>query len=354
MKNKPSKQSGSRRRGRCVPGLDPLEDRRLLSLGAGLTPHAFSSPIEVAPISGGLHEPGPVPGHFQSYPSAEPHSLDNGGAASFDRFPGHFALSFELVIAVGFRNGAMAPAGHNGPPGPMDREAIPPDFLSAPSFSLGRNDPAARPAPPDSTSVDRPGAPVRMSSPADLLPISASAGLIIFLNPATPNPGVVGKGAVPSPTLEVGNAGRPIGAGLSDTSQDLPTPGSFKVHPPAPVPDVPRTNEPEAPSLGDAGARSSPQEVAPLEVPQPRGADLISESAPFDQAALDRAITRLRDWFEHLGKPLNEEVGDPWSLLPVITALVAFEAARRWRARQQGTGTIRVAKTPSSILRGFF
>jgi len=311
-------------RRRFVPVLHPLEDRHLLSPGAGLPSfHRFSSAAEFRPS--GL---GPSSGMSGMGPKFAP-SRDS------------LAWSF-------------APDHHGGLRGPFDRGTVSPSVPPASSSDAGRDDGSDRRGRFGPTSAERSGPAARVASPTDLLPVAAPAGVIISLIPTVHDSTFDQIDGGPSTAFGVDLAGRPIKAGLSDTSQDLGTPGSLRGSRAAPVPDLPGIDHPDGPIQREGGPRSRPADVAPIEVPPPRGADLISDFAPFDRAALDRAVSRLRDLFGRLGRPLSMQPDGLSYLFPVLAGIAAIEAVRRWRHRRISTRTARAPRAAGSMLRGFF
>jgi hypothetical protein len=89
-------------------------------------------------------------------------------------------------------------------------------------------------------------------------------------------------------------------------------------------------------------------------VPAPLGADLISE---FDllrgDGSLEDLLDELLGHFDGLSTPLREQVRDLAYVYPVVAAVVALEAARRWHRRRSGQGPIRLWKARSRTLQIF-
>jgi hypothetical protein len=76
------------------------------------------------------------------------------------------------------------------------------------------------------------------------------------------------------------------------------------------------------------------------ELPLPRSAGLITSAAPFDQAALERAVDQFFDQLEALGTGQLSEQGTARVLplsLALLGAVTVVEVARR-RLRSRGTG----------------
>jgi hypothetical protein len=365
-KTKPFAHRGSRPSGRCAPVVDSLEDRHLLNFSPVFAgPHPSSNPAEFGPLADGFHGSGPVtPGPFTSFLSLPSRDETFGPGPGPEPGPGPVpgregSVSFGMVLEVSrppdFLVRVTAPDGFFGLTDSSDRRAAP-MFLQPPPFLAGTFDQAARAAPLVSILVDRPGPTGRTPSSSDLSPVAASAAVIIFLTPTAQGSGIEPPSAGNSTPVEVAVAAGPIGARLADVSRGMPTPGFARKLPTAPAPHVPGIEAPvvPSPSGAGAGAGAGPQEEAPIEAAPPAGADLISQLAPFDSAALDRAISKLSNWFEQICNPLSEDVRDPWYLLPVVTALVAYEAGRRWRARRRAARPLRASKSPAYLLRSFF
>jgi hypothetical protein len=91
---------------------------------------------------------------------------------------------------------------------------------------------------------------------------------------------------------------------------------------------------------------------APFEAPPPQGLGLITQFIPFDRTALDESLARFLDRLGDDVIPVNgPQTPIPYPLL-FVTALVAIEAARRWRRRLEASETAEVWKLGSPTLHG--
>ena len=78
-------------------------------------------------------------------------------------------------------------------------------------------------------------------------------------------------------------------------------------------------------SSGSAG-------IAPANLPAPRGAGLITDLAAFRHGPIDECLTRLFGGLRRTSRQSSRLTVIP-IFLPVALAVVALEAARRWRRR---------------------
>jgi hypothetical protein len=155
-----------------------------------------------------------------------------------------------------------------------------------------------------------------------------------------------GEPGAPAPMAQAGSdvemaGGQPLGAAGSArsvyASLGLATWAIALVAPwgnPADL--VPREQEVAQPVVSGSGGIETPNRsagIGPDNLPAPRGADLITDIAAFRQAPIEESLHRLFDRFRGADQPSERQAQSYPYLLPVALAVVAIEAARRWRRR---------------------
>jgi hypothetical protein len=325
----------SRRPGRFVPNLDPLEERHLFSHLPEPSPLSlpFARTVEVAPAADGPRARGHWTGLSGGGPRAAspPENARSMGRSTGDRHPGAFDDSWSIVPLIDRPARGSPPGDRLGPtPGAdQSRSRVTPSVVRVSTTAPDRPGPAASRAPVD---VEPPGVLARVAAEAEplliLVPVgvedSAVTGPVVGIDEGQPG--------LPPPTAAQAGSRQ---AQAGPPSPVPPPSRPFQGPQAEPLPEVPEDEGEGPPPTGSVSERTATREVPP-----PRGSDLITEFTPFDRAALEESLSRLLDRLEGLGKPLRAQAR-PLSYLPIVAALVVLEVARRWHKRRSESGSTR-------------
>lgn len=380
MGNWPSVRDGSRRGGPRAPGLDPLEDRQLLS---GMGPEAAPSPaarpayFEVAAITPGimqaralrspggpLADPSPAMFSFARFaPAAEARFVRPPGGPADDSSGGEtFLYRTAAATLPPFAEGGMAFSGIGG--------AMAIASTDGPRWALGPPDPSRGPMAAllvDTSRGDRffslaGRAPDGVRGPVDPPPDrDRGFGLIGLAMTAAPGasphaaspvaPPAPPGGAFPETLLSYGPAATPSAAmpprdgaiainGMSG-GNSASAPLQLAAISGDPAEEAPGIPADAAPRHRGAGAvPPASRGGRPIEAPSPVGEGPVTSFSPFGLSpALEKSVARLLDGIEGFGLPSPRGGGFPAVLLPVAAAIGAFKAWRKFRGRGPAPAT---------------
>jgi hypothetical protein len=377
MGNWPSMRDGSRRAGPHIPGVDPLEDRRLLSQMPGQVPPPPPPFFAVASIESGValaRVPGVLRTHVIGPAVARPvDSLPAGTSFEFERsgpagetllvpplamlsddsagggtffFRGDPSLPqhAERAMAIRAAGGTMmftAAEGSRRPLGPPDplRNAV--TVMMAGSEGRDRSPP---PGGRDGMFFGRGEwpSPGRQRAPGPI-------GLVMAPAPGAEAPPIAppqgdfaetllsyGPVAVPNVAMQPRDGAIAINgmSGPGSASLLLATPPDDSA---GQVPGIPAGEEVRSP---EAGLGAAPRGGRPIEVPSPVGEGLITSFSPFGLSpALEESVSRFLAGIEGLGLPVARGANFPSLLLPIAAAIGAFKAWQRFRDRKSASTT---------------
>jgi hypothetical protein len=169
--------------------------------------------------------------------------------------------------------------------------------------------------------------------------VTVNGPIVLVDRPSTGAPAEVRAG---NPPIALSSAMPPSLGAASKLGGDLST---------APIAEVDSIGGAER-ALSRSVHSTTPPREAPFEVPPPQGSDLITQFFPFDRTALDESLARFLDRFGDDALPVNgQQTPIPYPLL-FVTAVVAIEAARRWRQRLEASRTTEDWKRGSPALHG--
>lgn len=338
---------------RCLPGFDALEERNLLS--------HFATPTSRGSFRADFREIGPSGREY----------------ATFDRSPGRYEGRHDSRSGHRPSEGAGWSPGDDGfgplsarstftsPSGRYSRAVenpavtadIPPIRTASVAITIQATPPASARDVRAAASSGSSGSEARAtdSTSAETAATSSSEGVVLIVAPsssatatvqAPPGPGD-GRSSAPTPAVVPGSA-RSVNDAAAPRPSGSPL-GPPRANPAAAIPPAPEAGPPIlVPAPVDAGPQEGDRGRPSADLPEPRGAGLITEMAPLGAGAIEESLAWLLDGFGGLGEPSKERVRTPPYLFAVVLAVAAFEAARRWRRRRTSAGRL-----PSRCPRGF-
>ena len=301
------RSKGAQRTTRSALGFDTLEDRSLLN-------HAWGPLTQNWQPSGGHGDP-PAPTFAINF--IQPAGLFSGSLNSWGQGQSFPASSSPVA---GFGSGPEQAA-----PSPASPSGLSPQAAATPAVQ-----PAAVPT--------EPARPVETATgtfaPRSSKPVTtddSGAVLALGTGPGTTNalpPGISGD-PIDGLVLQGGTGSAQAALFVTSTSDFAASLSPSTVAAGQITPGLQLRLVPLA-SSARIDSTSRPVEIVPAHLPAPRGADLITNSGLFRNWQFDGRLSRL---FGDPREPFEPQSHGDSYLSWVALALVAFEAARRWRRR---------------------
>lgn len=167
-------------------------------------------------------------------------------------------------------------------------------------------------------------------------------------------PSDAGAAATTGRLIDVAIVGRTPSQSSRGTEHELRQNAS---EPAAPVVSRPGSLSAEVASAAKTGPKvtggASEPEAAAEALPEPGTAGLITGFLPFRLESLDASISRFLGRFDELSGVSAADGAVTPNLLPVVTGVLAFEAARRWRRRRTISLNAPPVRLASRVLHGF-
>jgi hypothetical protein len=305
--------TSSRRGGTISLSFDILENRSLLS--------HFSMPMFPAWGFPGGHPGGPPPAFSGAphYPSEPPG--DGPGFPFPARSAAPSASTPQAEPAV-----AIAPTSNSvNPSSPLVQAVVP------------------RAQPPDQGQ----GGPPAEDSLAQAMAASSAPAVPLTVSPSAPKPLDTTAGTI---AVGISGLGRLVPVTLGLIVPDVLFSRAWTIQS-GPLLRELEKSLPPGKSI-DTQASNESGRSSRFELPNPRGADLITDFAAFRQTPIGDCLNRLFGGLSTSDERVTRETHKVSYLLPVALTVAALEAVRRWR-RSSKHSSIRARQSRNSLLIGF-